>query len=178
MSQEQAIRAEVDGIGTLEFPAGTDPAVIQQTVKRVIAERSKPAPKPEAPKQDSALSRFGSSFARNVLPSTTPSDYIEGPLYAAQHPIDSAGLLLKSLIAAHKEQGAKTVESAKGIINAPGLTGKLGALSETLGHTAATLLPVIGPAAANAGEQFAEGDIAGGFGAAAGLLTPAAASKL
>lgn len=31
------IRAEVDGVGIMEFPDGTDPAVIQMTVKRVIA---------------------------------------------------------------------------------------------------------------------------------------------
>lgn len=33
------IRAEVEGVGTLEFPDGTDPAVIQATVKRVVAGR-------------------------------------------------------------------------------------------------------------------------------------------
>lgn len=31
------IRAEVEGVGTLEFPDGTDPTVIQQTVQRVLA---------------------------------------------------------------------------------------------------------------------------------------------
>ena len=41
MTQDPII-ADVDGIGELEFPAGTDPAVIQATVKRVIAERSQP----------------------------------------------------------------------------------------------------------------------------------------
>jgi hypothetical protein len=34
-----AIYAEVDGIGRLEFPDGTDPEVIRATVKRVIAEK-------------------------------------------------------------------------------------------------------------------------------------------
>jgi hypothetical protein len=34
------IEAEVDGIGVLEFPAGTSYEVIQSAVKRVIAERS------------------------------------------------------------------------------------------------------------------------------------------
>jgi hypothetical protein len=31
------IRAEVEGIGTLEFPDGTDPSIVQATVQRVVA---------------------------------------------------------------------------------------------------------------------------------------------
>lgn len=34
------IRAEVEGVGTLEFPDGTDPLVIQATVKRVAAKNA------------------------------------------------------------------------------------------------------------------------------------------
>ena len=122
--------------------------------------------------RDGAVSRFAESFARNVLPSTVPSDYVEGPKYAAQHPVDAISLVMKALWDAHAGQAGKTVESAKGIINAPTLGGKLGAVSETLGHGAATLIPMVGPAAANAGEQIGSGDIAGGLGAATGLLTP------
>ena len=33
-----AITAEVEGVGTLEFPDGTDPSVIQKTVKRIASE--------------------------------------------------------------------------------------------------------------------------------------------
>lgn len=43
------ISAQVEGVGTLEFPDGTSPAVIQQTVKRVIAQRSARKAPPEAP---------------------------------------------------------------------------------------------------------------------------------
>lgn len=35
-----AIRAEVEGLGVLEFPDGTDPAVIQRTVKKQIAAKA------------------------------------------------------------------------------------------------------------------------------------------
>lgn len=35
-----SVHAQVDGVGTLEFPDGTDPAVIQATVKKVIAGKS------------------------------------------------------------------------------------------------------------------------------------------
>lgn len=33
------IQAEIDGVGTLEFPDGTDPAVIQATVKKMVADQ-------------------------------------------------------------------------------------------------------------------------------------------
>lgn len=121
---------------------------------------------------ESAPSRFGSNLVKALLPSTTPSDYIEGPKYAAQNPGDALALLAKAIWDAHVGQAEKTAESAKGIVGAPTLGGKLGALSETLGHGAATILPMIGPAAANAGEQIGSGDIAGGLGSATGLLAP------
>jgi hypothetical protein len=38
-----SVQAQVDGIGTLEFPDGTDPAVVQSTVKRMIAQKNPPA---------------------------------------------------------------------------------------------------------------------------------------
>ena len=37
------IYAEVEGIGKLEFPDGTDPSVIQATVKRVVQSRQQQA---------------------------------------------------------------------------------------------------------------------------------------
>lgn len=43
-----SVHAQVDGVGTLEFPDGTDPAVIQSTVKKVIAQKGAPAPTPHA----------------------------------------------------------------------------------------------------------------------------------
>jgi hypothetical protein len=43
-------------------------------------------------------------------------------------------------------------------------------VSETVGHGAAGMIPLFGPAAANAGDQIGSGDIAGGLGGAAGLI--------
>lgn len=122
-----------------------------------------------------ALSRFGKGLAGSLLPSTTSSDYIEGPKYAAQHPVDAISLVLRALWDAQAGQAGKTVESARGVLSAPTIGGKLSAASETLGHGLATAIPLIGPAAANAGEQIGSGDIAGGLGAATGLLAPSAA---
>lgn len=39
-----SIHAQVEGVGTLEFPDGTDPAVVQSTVKKVIAGKGGGAP--------------------------------------------------------------------------------------------------------------------------------------
>jgi hypothetical protein len=114
--------------------------------------------------------RFGESFVRNVLPSTRAADYVEGPIYAAQHPIDSISLVLKALWDAHAGQATQARESARRALAEPTLSGKLGAASQMVGHGAAAVLPLIGPAAANAGEQIASGDIAGGLGAGTGVL--------
>ena len=51
-----------------------------------------------------------------------------------------------------------------------GTAGLEGRYSEALGHAAAGSLPLIGPAAAQAGEQIGSGDVAGGSGAGLGLI--------
>lgn len=126
------------------------------------------------PEVKSKAARFGESFVRNILPSTRASDYLEGPAYAAQHPLDALGLIVNAFIGSHKDQAVKTGQSAGRVFSEPTLGGKLGAASETLGHGLATVVPMIGPAAANAGEQLGSGDVAGGLGAMTGLLTPSA----
>ncbi len=45
-----------------------------------------------------------------------------------------------------------------------------GRYSEAIGHSLATILPLVGPAAAHAGERIGEGDVAGGLGEATGLV--------
>jgi hypothetical protein len=122
------------------------------------------------------------NLARAILPSTTASDYIEGPLYAAAHPIDSLGLVLGALLDAHRTQFQKAGANARAVINEPTLRGKAESASRLIGHTAAGLLPVVGPAAANVGEQGAEGDwramIGGGGGLIAGVLAPKVVAKV
>lgn len=53
-----------------------------------------------------------------------------------------------------------------------------GRYSEAAGHTVAGALPLVGPAAANAGEQIGSGDVSGGLGSAAALLAPVAVGEL
>ena len=138
---------------------------------------TEPAEPEQPPVREGALKRYGQSFARNVLPSTTPSDYIEGPMYAAQHPVDSMGLILGGIWDATKGVAGKAADAAGRVVSEPTIGGKLGAASETLGYGAATLMPVVGPAAAAAGEQGARGDVAGMLGATTGIMTPFAAAK-
>ncbi|MGH9343152.1 MAG: hypothetical protein ACRD19_05260, partial [Terriglobia bacterium] len=57
----------------------------------------------------------------------------------------------------------------------PGLASRL---SSAFGHTVAGLLPVVGPAAADVGEQIGSGDIAGGVGSGVGLIGSIFAPKL
>lgn len=103
----------------------------------------------------SALGRFVSNAAEMLNPITM----ITGTAHALAHPVDTA----KALIGAQVGEAQKAADAARE-----------GRLSETLGHGAAALLPLVGPLAAHAGEQIGSGDIAGGLGTTAGLLAPAA----
>lgn len=61
-----SVHAQVDGVGTLEFPDGTDPSVIQATVKKVIAQKGGAAPHAEhslLADADIAASAVSSGFA-------------------------------------------------------------------------------------------------------------------
>lgn len=136
----------------------------------VVSEATPPsqATSPQAPTERGGFAGYNAindllaGFARTVLPSTTPSDYVEGPLYAMQHPIDSVSLLLNAIKDAHVAQGQKAMQA-----------GREGRYSEMVGHGLAAAVPLIGPAAANAGERIGEGTVegvAGGLGEMGGLL--------
>jgi hypothetical protein len=56
--------------------------------------------------------------------------------------------------------------------------GTLGRASEAFGHGLAGVLPLVGPAAAHAGEEIGSGNVAGGLGEATGLLSTLATPKL
>lgn len=120
---------------------------------------------------------FFANLARNVLPSTTLKDYIEGPARMVTHPVDSIGLILSALKDAHAQQFQKAGASARAVLSEPSMGGKAAAASRTLGHTAAGLIPIVGPAAATIGEQAAEGDLMGAAGGATGLIGGIAAPK-
>lgn len=107
-------------------------------------------PKPEG----SSVGRFLSNAGEMLNPITM----VKGVAQAIANPIDTAS----ALMAAQAGEGRKALADAKA-----------GRYVEMLGHGAAAALPLLGPAAAAAGEQIASGDIAGGLGKAAGLIAPA-----
>lgn len=110
----------------------------------------------EAQPDGSAAMRFLSGAAKNLNPITA----VEGAYNAVRHPFDTASSIVSSNLAELKKAGENFQQ---------------GRYSEAVGHGAAGLLPVIGPAAAAAGERIGAGDVAGGLGEGAGLLTPFAA---
>jgi hypothetical protein len=124
-------------------------------------------PLSDAPaEQPSALSRFISGLGRTLLPSTTPSDYVQGPVFAIQHPVTSAELLGRAIVDAQSGQLSDAAQSFRE-----------GHYVEAAGHGLAGAIPLVGPAAAAAGEAIGSGDIAGGAGMATGLLLPTVAAK-
>ena len=124
------------------------------------------APQPARPEQftaqgaqpqGSAAGRFLSNAAEMLNPITM----VQGAYQAVRHPIETAGAILQ-------QQGAQFGKAADDF--------RQGRYSEMVGHAAAGALPLIGPAAAGAGEQIAAGDVAGGLGRATGLVAPVAAA--
>jgi hypothetical protein len=115
-----------------------------------IGEAENLPPTPEG----SALGRFVSNAGEMLNPVAA----VKGVANAVQHPIET----LTNIGRASLDQGQKALDNAKS-----------GRVSEALGHAAA-MFPVVGPAAAAAGEQIAAGDVAGGLGKGAGMLIPTA----
>ena len=118
---------------------------------------------PLEPDQASGLSRFASNAGEAFNPVTM----VKGMASAVAHPIQTA----QGIYAAGAAEAGKAADAYKE-----------GRYSEAFGHGAAAALPVVGPAAAAAGEQIASGDVWGGLGAGTGLvgsmLAPAAAAKV
>lgn len=159
------------------FPPGFDP----KKAAAIVRQRPQPDFRMEVKASEGVadapptqtLGRVAQTFAESILPSTTPSDYWQGPAYALRHPIESAKLLGGAILGAHDQAGAKMADRWQAVGQ-----GDLLAIPEALGRTAAFTLPVIGPAAGAMADRFAEGDIAGGVGGTGGLLAPTAAPRV
>lgn len=107
----------------------------------------------------SAVGRFLSGAGEMLNPVTM----VKGAANAVLHPIDTAAGML----------GAAGQQFSQ----AKDLYGQ-GRYVEAAGHAAAGALPIVGPAAAAAGEQIAGGDIAGGLGKGAGMLAAIVGPKM
>lgn len=123
----------------------------EQNIAAVIQRMAKPAQEP-AP-QSSALGRFASGAGEMLNPVTM----VKGLYQTVRHPIDTASAI-------YQQQGAEFDKAVA--------AGREGRYSEMVGHGAAAFLPVVGPLAADIGEQAGSGDVAG----AAGRLAGAAAA--
>jgi hypothetical protein len=106
----------------------------------------------------SALGRFAGGVWKNV----NPVEMVKGVAQAVTSPIETG----KAVVGAMGEQWEKAYHA-----------GSEGRYSEMVGHAAAGSLPLIGPAAAAAGERIGSGDVAGGLGEAVGLVAPMAAAR-
>ncbi len=111
--------------------------------------------------------RFVSNFASAVNPFP---GIVQMAKEATNPQIGLRATLGRHLIDPQVEQLGKARKAAQG-------TGEFehmsvpGRISSAIGHGAAGVLPLVGPAAANAGEQIGSGDVAGGLGTGAGLVT-------
>lgn len=112
-----------------------------------------------APVSGSALRRFVANGARMLNPVTM----VTGAAHAVMNPGDT----LNGMV----DAASNEFTTAKNRWNE-------GRVSEAIGHGAAGLLPVIGPAAAAIGEQSNAGDVAGAAGAMTGMLLPVAAGAV
>lgn len=179
----QFARAQVGGgylstdpsAGAAAAPAQKAPSKIQLDA----AEQLKRTDLPESTRRDLQTIAQGNytendggivtNAVRALLPSTTLSDYWQGPAYAVRHSLDSIGLLGGAMYEGSADQAMKAKESAGRVVSSPGFWPKVGAASETLGHTAG-MVPIIGTPAAQAGERIANGDVSGGVGTGVGLV--------
>mgnify|MGYP001558271183 CR=1 FL=1 len=119
-----------------------------------------PQPRTQTPPADTpgAVRRFVGGAAEMLNPVTMA----QGAYRAARHPIETAN----AAVDASAQQFWKAADA-----------WQQGRWSEAAGHGAAGAMPFVGPAAATIGEQIGSGDVAGGLGAAAGLLAPIAVAR-
>lgn len=101
--------------------------------------------------------------------------------------LSNAGEMLNPVSMVKGIAGAvmRPIDTATGMVNQAGQQFgqardlyQQGRYLEAAGHAAAGAIPIIGPAAAAAGEQIAGGDVAGGLGKAAGMVGPIAAAPV
>lgn len=97
------------------------------------------------------------NLAMNVGEVMNPVTLAKGVYGAVTHPVDT----VRGIVRAQVDEGRKAIDLAK-----------QGRRTEALGHGIAAALPLLGPAAAAAGEQGAEGDISGMVGKGIGLVAP------
>lgn len=110
------------------------------------------------------------NFASGINSYVNPVEMVKGLATAAIHPVDTAS----GIVNAQLDQAKQAYELGR-------RGGSWNDYLEAAGHGVAAALPLIGPAAAEAGETFGRGEIAKGLGQTVGLvgsvLVPGAAGR-
>src|SRR5262245_54768311 len=106
-----------------------------------------------APLEGSAVGRFAAGAWQHLNPVTMATG-----LYEAFKTPEATGQMLRNVVNAQVGEGKKAVDLVR-----------QGRYTEAAGHAGAAALPLLGPAAAAAGERVATGDLAGGIGEGVGL---------
>lgn len=151
------------------FPAGFDPRRAASIVKQQTA--------PAEPKQPglatigeqleakgNPLYRYGANLVETLNPITMAKGIFNTlpiPQALGGAGLDAPYQAGKAILSSQGEQFGKAVDDYE-----------QGRYSEMMGHGAAGVLPLLGPMAAEAGEQIGAGDVAGGLGKATGLVLP------
>jgi hypothetical protein len=107
-------------------------------------------------------------FLANAGEVLNPITAVTGIGHAIAHPIDTA----TGIVGQMGEQWGKAGEAGRQMLNAPNPDQARLSMYEMLGHATAGTIPIVGPMAAQAGEQIAAGDVAGGLGRGVGLTAP------
>lgn len=142
--RDRVLAAAPDGLSEADFQRYIGPAMAQ-----AIGEAENLPPTPEG----GAVGRFAAGAAEML----NPIEMVKGAAQAVRHPIQTG----TAIVGAMGDQWSRAAEAARE-----------GHYSEAVGHAVAGSIPLVGPAAAEIGERIGEGDIAGGLGTTAGLLTP------
>lgn len=104
--------------------------------------------------EGSALRRFVSNAGAVLNPITMATG-----LYESLKSPEATGQTVERIYRAGEAEAGKAADAYR-----------QGRYTEMVGHGAAAALPILGPAAAAAGEQIASGDVAGGLGTGVGLV--------
>jgi hypothetical protein len=165
-------------VGDVEFPASMSMNDITMAVKRLHNDavlrdpNRKPAstedflPKPTG---GDGMLDLVKGLMENLIPS---GDMVRAGLL--HDPVSAAGVG-EGVLQGHAQQLQEAVARARDAQNAPNLLQKASNATEAVGHAAAGVLPLIGPAAGQAGERLGNPDTRmRGLGNAMGLLAPEA----
>ena len=142
-------------------------------MEAAVAEAENTPPAPEG----SATGRFFT----NAWEQVNPVAAVKGLYHAVTNPLDTAYTVAADMGEQWKQAGADVASGARRLMNAPSnlqqANGARVDFSAALGHALAGSIPLLGPAAARAGEQIGSGDVAGGLGAGTGQVVAAFAPQ-